>query len=347
MIGAPAILRAADHSTLFQGLRALDFRADEAASVSGVVRAGIAGIKNCGLVSERTSAAVMKKEGMAAPCADRACALRAARGAKADRVIYGTVSRATRKYDARVANEGAGKYLLAEKAEERYVMTLYLVDAGSGAVITAITETAPVNAVRPAAGRIAARLRKFYADAGADDTDTGTKTGGITAGWYVLGGPSGFLPFGAFRSMARGGAGLVVSGGAQKLAGTGVRLGIQAGYWFVFPSTRDIESHHAVSLSAVIAYAFLLPRGFELAPVIGLGYIFHVLSQDAGVFMVPGLYRYSDRRYFDPHLFLRLEASYSINDHWAVVLAPGYFVFFEKGSTGMMATLDAAARYSF
>jgi len=349
MIGASLPATAAEYRTLFQGLRALDFSAAEAASVSGVIRSKIDGIKNCDLVSERAAAAAMKKAGLAAPCADRACAMSSARSVKAGRVIYGTVSRATRKYDARLAKEGAGKYLLTGKESDRYDFALYLVDVENGSVLAAFRETAPINAALPAAERIAARLAPFYRTAGNNETRASSSYGTVVKArrWYLHGGPSASVPVGVFRSMARAGAGFILGGGAENLIVPGLLAGIQMGYWYMFPSDKTVRSHHALSLSALAGYRFSLPKGFSMAPILGLGYFINILSHDSGEFRMPGLYRYTTARYYDPHVFLRLEASYLISDHWAILVSPGYFVFFEKGDTGMMATLDAGARYYF
>ncbi|MBN1496560.1 MAG: hypothetical protein JXA07_07315 [Spirochaetes bacterium] len=349
MLGASYPAAAADHKTLFQGLRALDFSAADAASVNSIIRSKIDGIKNCDLVSERAAAAAMKKAGLAAPCADRACALQAARSQKASRVIYGTVSRTTRKYDARLAKEGAGKYLLTGKESDRYTFSLYLVDVEKGAVLAAVSETAPIDAVRPAAERIAARLAPFFRVATKEEARTSSSygTAGKARRWYLHGSPSASVPVGVFRSMARAGAGFILGGGAENLVVPGLLAGIQIGYWYMFPSDKTVRSHHAVSLSALAGYRFCLPEGFSLAPVLGLGYFINILSHDSGEFHMPGLYHYTAARYYDPHVFLRLEASYLISDHWAILVSPGYFVFFEKGNTGMMATLDAGARYYF
>jgi hypothetical protein len=349
VMALPAFGRSKDHTTIFPGLATVNIGADEAAAVNGIVRDRISRIENCGLVSEKSTAVAVQKSASNAKCADRACAARVAVNGKADRVIYGTVSRTTMKYDTRVSRDGAGKYLLAEQQKDRYVITLSLYDAAGGTVLAAITETAEVNAVKPAAERAAARLRPFFRPAEGDkkEKEKSSPGGGEKLSWYVHAAPSAFVPVGPFRSMAMAGAGCIVGGGAENLIVAGLRIGLQAGYYFVFPSGKTIRSHHAVALSALVGYRFALPKGFSLAPALGGGYFINILSRDAGEFQVPGFYRYTSARYYDPHFFLKLEAAYQIDDHWAVFLSPGYFIFLEKTSTGMMVTFDAGARYYF
>lgn len=347
-ISIPAFAGSKTYATIFLDLKAFNCAPRDAASVNRIIRGKIDRIKYCDLVSEKSTAAIINKNGMNAACYDRVCAVQIAKKAGSERVIYGTVNRAMVKYTQRLGKEGAWKYLLEEKALESYVVTLYLVAVDRGAVLGVISETAAINMVNSAAERIAARLQAYYKPLDEAKKDKSAKSAEHEKPvFYLHVGPSGFVPVGVFRSMARGGAGFIVGAGVENLVISNTRLALQMGYYYVFPSGKKIESHHAVPLSVLLGYSFKLPMGFSLAPLLGGGYIFNVLSQDTGTFRIPGVYRYSTKRYYDPHLLVKLEAAYHFNEHYAIVLSPGYFVFFEKSSTGMFVSFDAGFKYTF
>ncbi|HOT47015.1 MAG TPA: hypothetical protein PLC28_19210 [Spirochaetota bacterium] len=349
-----ASLNAKSLDTVFVPLGPANCSEKASRAVSDMIRDKAGRIKNCDLASERSVTKSMERLGTSRYCYDRDCALRIAKDLNADRVIYGTVRLATKTFNRQLGREGAGKYLLQEKSVESYLITLYLIDVKKNTFIATVTETAGIAMKAEDAEKIIEKLQPFFM--APEDKErqlaAGKKrpiepSGASKPSWDLFAGPSGFLPVGSLHAIARGGAGFIAGGGVSGLAFKNSILKIQIGYYNIFPNRTNIDSYHLIQLGLVIGYTFELPGGFTVSPVLGGGYIIHVVSEDISTLRLYGYYRYSDYRFYDPHLAVRCDAAWRFNEHYAVFFTPGYLVFFEKSSTGMAVDLTAGFRYSF
>lgn len=346
--------QAKSFDTVFVNLGAVNCPETSSTQVSDIVRGKIDRIKNCDLTSERSTSKAIEKNNLKRACYDRACALRIASILKADRVVYGTVRIATTTYNRQVGKEGAGKYLLQEKALESYVITLYLVDVKMSTLVAAVTETAGINTVPRDTERLITKFQPYFIPAGDTGRIEPAKKGEpaipgapLKTAWDLFAGPSGFIPVGSYNSVARAGVGFIAGGGVSNLAIKNSLLRFQMAYYYVFPKKKNIETYHIIPLTLLIGYTIDLPKGFSISPILGGGYMIHIMSEDIGKFRIQGLYRYSDYRYYDPHLAIRCDAAWRFNDHYAIFVTPEYLVFFEKSSTGMMVDFTAGFRYTF
>ncbi len=331
----PLAARDGNRSTVMLDLSPVNCTPGEAGRINGALRKSVEAIRHCTLKPARKVAAIIEKNGIISPCPDARCAARVAKLAGAERAIYGTVRRAVIKYDRRVGDEGAGKYLLQEKEAERFIVTLHIVDAKGGTVIGSVTD---------APERAAARLQPFFTPPKGVD-DRAAADGG--PGLSIHAAPSFFIPVGSFRSMAQAALGLNFGISVIHPAMKGFRLMAQGGYHYLFSDRKEIEAFHSFTLALFAGYDFHLPKNFSVTPMAGGGYIIHLLSQDISRVRVPGVYSYSKRVYADPHLTARFEAAWRINERFSIFAAPFFTAFFEKSSTGLYPGFDAGFRCAF
>lgn len=344
--GASARVEAA-LSTLLLDLRPVNVSADRASSVRSLVRKQLDRLQNCDLVSDKKIAAALDKNGQKPACSDRVCALQCAKSLKADRAIYGSIQVMKKAYDRKMGTEGANKYLLAKDEVQQIVTTLFLVDAKKDAVLTIITDAAPVNFGDRDAERIVFKLRSYFVTEIDAKKNKGRESSpAFKPGVFLYAAPSGFIPLGSFRNMSRGGAGVTFGVDMTGLAVKNSRLGFQGGYYYIFPNQKKIEYHHAIPLLVRAGYQFNLPKNFSMTPLLGAGFIIHLISQDISQVRIPGVYRYSLRPYYDPQIMVKCEVSYSIG-RWSILLAPSFTAFFEKKSTGMFVGADLGFGCSF
>ena len=345
---ASSIVRAADSLTLLLlDLRPVNISAERASSVRALLRSRLEDLKNCEMVSENKAIKAIEKSGFKPACSDKGCAVQFAKLVRADRAIYGSVQVTKRTYDRQVGTEGANKYLLAKNEVEQTVTTLYLIDVKKGTVLTIITDASPANFGDRDAERLALKLRPYFvAEAETKKKDRREAASASKIGVLLYAGAAGFMPLGTFRGIARGGAGATAGVDLSDLAIKNSRVGFQAGYYYITPATKKINYHHAVSLLLRAGYQFNLPLGFAITPLVGAGYTINLLSEDIGAMRVPGVYRYSPHRYYDPLVMVKFEFSYRIG-RCSIFLAPAFTAFFEKKSDGMFISADVGAGYNF
>lgn len=363
----PAFGYSKSYTTVFTRFAPLNCTEAEASFISGIMRKKIDRIKFCELLSEKIVTKIAMKTGTQLICRDRSCAIRIANNTHSRRVIYGFIKKDYITSYTQLEKEGAGKYLVKKQVHNVYRVIINLIDVEKNTILCSLSDTIHTQTTSMDADRIIAKLQKYFTFTNEDELKnkavkkegakkiaahnksgrSNTTNAGMQLTYQLLASVTGFYPLGSFSALAKGSVGITLSASIDNMGTDNLLMRLQAGYYFVFPKERRVKSYHMIPLSLIFGYSLSLPMGFSITPLIGGGYVVHLLSEDANKFRIYGYYRFSNNRYYDPHVLANLEMAYHITDFAVVSLKPGFLSFFERSATGMIIQCDIGFNYSF
>lgn len=280
-------------------------------------------------------------------CGDILCARQVAAVLPVDLVIFGRMVRVTKKINRQLGQAGEKKYLLAENDLEVYVIEVSMVDAQRNRLVAAIREEASPAEVPSVMERIAARLAAAHPKSQPLENKPADIRSFAHPYFSISLSPAGYLPVGAMGSMARGGFGCGLTLGVSNALANGLEGRLRGAYGYMVGQSADLSRYHVFPVTLSLGYRWSFPHDIGFIPTIGGGYHLHLLSRDISILQVPGIYRYSQHRYYDPHANIALEFSWRFTGNWELLVIPSYTLFFERRNIGMYAGIDTGIRYSF
>jgi outer membrane protein OmpA-like peptidoglycan-associated protein len=149
-------------------------------------------------------------------------------------------------------------------------------------------------------------------------------------------------------SYATGGCGAAVYCALKNLALPHSLILVSAGYEFLFEDKSYIDTYQLLSVSLCLGYSFPLSgEGITLTPLLGAGYLLHIMNSDLNNMNGSGSFHYTYKTYADPLLLAGCELNVLLMENLYLVLLPEYTIFFEEDYVGSFIKCKAGVKYSF
>jgi outer membrane protein OmpA-like peptidoglycan-associated protein len=143
------------------------------------------------------------------------------------------------------------------------------------------------------------------------------------------------LPLGAFLDITDIGGGAEIGVQLRNVFFPNATLKLLAGYNFVAEHLATVDSFGVSSLTLLAGYAFPLSDAFLLTPLVGFGYVGHVVSAT------------ETSLYLDPQLRLQVDLALNLAPGFSLYASPFFTMFFEQSNVGLYAGLNLGAALSF
>ncbi|MBN2351710.1 MAG: OmpA family protein [Spirochaetales bacterium] len=143
------------------------------------------------------------------------------------------------------------------------------------------------------------------------------------------------LPIGVFTDLTDLGGGAEIGVQVRNVFFKNAVLRLLFGYNFVAEHIQSVDSFGVSSLALFAGYAIPLSDAFSITPLVGGGYVGHVVSAT------------DTALYFDPELRLQVDFSLSFSPSFSIYAAPYFTFFFEQSNLGLYAGLNLGAALSF
>lgn len=97
---------------------------------------------------------------------------------------------------------------------------------------------------------------------------------------------------------------------------------------------QDEESLFSLLLSLDLGYMFEFTDIYQIAPILGFGYILHILTTSA-----------TRNYFFNPVILLKIYFYYQFSETLHLFLAPEYTIFFENNNMGQFIDIDVGIKF--
>lgn len=324
-------------NTVFFNLSPVNCDKEFGEKTSDALRALLPSIDNLYLVSSNFMTAELGKKTGDINCSNDQCALSLGRRLHCQRVIIGSIQKIEKEETEIKGDTGEKKYLYIVKKKRTFLIQVQLIDSENRSVVARIDEATKDENTDEAIKNIVDRLAEFFHPRSGVQRITHSLALSFSSS----------IPHGRFGRSAKAGFGFLIDYSMTDLGLPHVMLKFVIGYNYLLPGLNAIQRFHMMHLGAMGGYEFQPHSMVRLAPAVGGGYLFHFIYGDASSLKVGGISHYTTKIYSDPYLSLRCELAVSLSRGFYFIFTPGYTIFFEHGAPGLMATIDAGARYYF
>ena len=143
------------------------------------------------------------------------------------------------------------------------------------------------------------------------------------------------LPLGVFTDLTDLGGGAEIGLRVRNILFKNGTLGLNAGYNFVAEHIASVESFGISYITLLAGYTFELSPSIRLAPLVGGGYLGHVVG--AG----------STSLYFDPQARLQADLSITLTGNLSLSVSPFFTAFFEQSNVGLFVGVNLGLSLDF
>ncbi len=155
------------------------------------------------------------------------------------------------------------------------------------------------------------------------------------------------IPHGIFKQIAEPGFGLAINLGLTNLFFKNSLIMLSSGFNFINEERDNIASFGMPYLSLLTGYAFTLTDNFKITPLVGTGYLLHIIKGSSGGGGSSGNSEYALKSFLDPLFTIQCEFDVALFKGYHIILTPGYIFFFEKNNTGRYLNIALGAKKDF
>ncbi|HOS40013.1 MAG TPA: hypothetical protein PLG31_09785 [Spirochaetota bacterium] len=324
----------------------LDPRPDNApanvvAEVADSLRADLRASGFIAVASREEVAAGAQKAGLASvECFESACAVSLGKALPSDKIVIGEVRRRVEKY----GEQQIGPYVVKELFRDVYVITVQVVDAGTGTGELRFQEDAGgrpqlIERTRAIAKDIIEYYRRRPIER--DERFKGIELDGVAFTFSFM------KPLGDFANYITEGYGGTLYAAGRLVPYRNIVPILALSYYSLKDNRESIQSAWLAAISVNAGYAFQPGRSVRVLPFAGVGYLLHVIDGDKDGPDASGRYEYKKDYYYDPTVTGGCELDVAIGERLNVLFISAYTVFFERSSFGHYVTGSLGVRYQF
>lgn len=311
------------YTTIFFNLKSINCPEEVSQKINTQLTAKLETIPYLKLVSDKEIEPVMKIKKKNINCYSKKCAFKYGKKLSAHRVIYGRVSKETKKYLIPLGSEGAEKYLIQVDKKDYYTIELSLIDTlKKKKLMSEKTIPFEIHDLSKWTERLKTRIERYYEPLSLRQIFEFALDIFNFSPAYFSSAFSAIIPQGRLETLSNFGYGLNLKLGFRNQYFYRWNIWLNSGFYFMNPENVKINSFIAIPLSVQMGYTFLPYRNFSLTPLIGIGYNFQFIKNFNGTSNV----------FIDPITTVEAELNYQIYHNYSVYLISGYALLFEKTS---------------
>lgn len=149
------------------------------------------------------------------------------------------------------------------------------------------------------------------------------------------------VPLFSFRDIARYGTGGTAAIDWLGINGTGFRLGIRGGCWYLFPSRPEFSRIVIAPLTLRAGHEFTITKWLTLVPTLDAGVAYNSMISK------PSIIRKTTKDDFEPLIMAGLDVLFFITKNVAITIGAEYGIIIEKNNALQLVSLQAGVEGRF
>ncbi len=257
-----------------------------------------------------------------------------------ERVIHGTITGGTKKFQKDLGETGPDQYLIGVTRLTIYTINVTLTSIPDGAPMVTITEKSDKKNLYATLIKIAKKISGHYSPRLLPTAPP--QVSAIRPEFSFAFAGTLLIPVAFFHQFSYIGGGLTIIPEVDHLFVKNLVFQLPFGYYYMQSKKNRIDVFQQTQVSLLIGYLFPISTGkqktesieadqskkFSLIPLLGFGYQFHIITEK------------NDTKVFaDSFLTVQLEMRFRVAQKMHVFFTPGFNFFFEKIKTGMYSSV--------